>query len=85
MNMQLEKIKEFVNTIESSQMTDEQQSLVLSSCVTVIGGSNGSGQCTNYEVSACGGTNKNCTNYNGVCGTSDNRKSCINHPADINP
>lgn len=38
MNKQLEKIIEFVNTIESSQMTDEQQSFVLSSPLTVIGG-----------------------------------------------
>ena len=83
--MQLEKIKEFVNTIESSQMTDEQQSLVLSSSVTVIGGSNGSGQCSNYDASACGGTNKRCTNYNGVCGTSDNTKSCINQPGQVEP
>lgn len=37
MNKQLEKIIEFVNTIESSQMTDEQQSFVLSSPLTVIG------------------------------------------------
>lgn len=78
--MQLEKIKEFVNTIESSQMTDEQQSLVLSSSVSVIGGTNGSGQCSNYDADACGGVNKRCTNY-GVCGTSDNTKNCINKPA----
>ena len=74
MNRQLEKIKEFVSTIKSTQMTEEQQSLVLSSSVNVIGGANGSGQCSNYEVEACNGVNKRCTNY-GVCGTSDNTRN----------
>ena len=79
MNKQLEKIIEFVNTIESSRMTDEQQSFVLSSPLTVSGGSNSSGQCTNYDAEACGGVNKRCTNY-GVCGTSDNIRNCTNKP-----
>lgn len=80
MNKQLEKIEEFVSSIESTQMTDEQQSLVLSSSVNVIGGANGSGQCTNYDKAACGGENKRCTNHNGVCGTSDNLRNCVNYP-----
>lgn len=79
MNKQLEKIREFVRTIESSQMTDEQQSLVLSASTVIIGGSNGRGECSNYDADACGGVNRRCTNY-GVCGTSDNTKNCINKP-----
>lgn len=79
MNKQLSKIAEFVNSIESTQMTEEQQALVLSSTVKIIGGANGTGQCSNYDADACGGTNKRCTNY-GVCGTSDNTKNCINKP-----
>ena len=79
MNKQLEKINEFVRTIESSQMTDEQQSLVLSASATVIGGSNGKGECSNYDADACGGVNIRCTNY-GVCGTSDNKRNCVNKP-----
>lgn len=82
MNKQLSKIEEFVTSVESTQMADEQLSLVLSSSSNVIGGANGSGQCSNYDEEACGGVNKRCTNY-GVCGTSDNTKNCINKPKPI--
>lgn len=82
MNKQLERIKEFVSTIESTQMTEEQQSIILSSTTNVIGSANGRGQCSNYDVDACGGVNKRCTNY-GVCGTSDNRRNCVNKPTTI--
>lgn len=82
MNKQLSKIEEFVTSVESTQMADEQLSLVLSSSSNVIGGANGKGQCSNYDVDACGGVNKRCTNY-GVCGTSDNTRNCINKPKPI--
>lgn len=84
MNKQLAKIEEFMNSVECSQMTDGQQSLVLASSVNVIGGSNTGSQCTNYEVECCSGVNTRCTNY-GVCDTSDNTKSCSNKPVPFTP
>lgn len=79
MKKQLAKIEEFVTSIESTQMSEDQQSLILSAPVNVIGGMNGSGQCTNYDPDSCGGVNKRCTNH-GVCGTSDNTRNCTNNP-----
>lgn len=70
MNKQLARIEEFVSSVASRQMTDEQQSMVLSASVNVVGGSNNGGQCTNYSEGSCGGVNRRCTNH-GVCGTAD--------------
>jgi len=84
MDKQLAKINEFVQSIDNKVLTRGQNSFILASPVNVIGGSNGSGNCNNYQAEACGGTNKRCTNY-GVCGTSDNTRNCTNKPVDPDP
>ena len=77
METQLSKIEKFLQSIEQKELDQEQQSFIRTSCGTVFGGNNGRSNCQNYDATACGGVNKRCTNH-GVCGTSDNSKSCDN-------
>lgn len=78
MDKQISRIEEFVNSLTDGKLQPEE-CIVLSSELSLIGGDNGRGSCTNQDVKACGGVNKRCTNH-GVCGTSDNTKNCINKP-----
>lgn len=85
MIMEKSKIQKFVEGLMNSELTDSQQSIVLSTDVESIGAGNNSG-CKNSYAGACKGDNSKCTNYGNACVDGTN-PDCENkpNPGDLTP
>lgn len=83
--MEKSKIQKFVEGLMNSELTDSQQSIVLSTDVESIGAGNNSG-CKNSYAGACKGDNSKCTNYGNACVDGTN-PDCENkpNPGDLTP
>lgn len=83
MIMEKSKIQKFVEGLANSEMTDSQQSIVLSRDGELIGAADNPG-CSNYNEDACTGTNENCVNYGKAC-TNGVNPHCKNLPSGVTP
>ena len=87
MIMEKSKIQKFVEGLVNSELTDSQQSVVLSTDVESIGAGDNSG-CKNSYAGACKGDNSKCTNYGSACKHGYNTE-CKNSnkplPGDLTP
>ena len=69
-------IKRFIETMLDTSVPADQQSLICSTELSLIGGDNGT--CENRS-DACGSTNNTiCYNYGSFCNLSNNPKKCVN-------
>lgn len=69
-------IKRFIETMLDTSVPADQQSLICSTELSLIGGDNGT--CDNSDDS-CGSTNTIiCYNYGGFCKLSNNPQKCVN-------
>lgn len=78
MIMEKSKIQKFVEGLANSELTDSQQSVVLSTDAESIGAGDNSG-CKNSYAEACNGDNSRCTNYGDACVRGTNPE-CENKP-----
>ena len=76
--MEKSKIQKFVEGLANSELTDSQQSVVLSTDAESIGAGDNSG-CKNSYAEACNGDNSRCTNYGDACVRGTNPE-CENKP-----
>ncbi len=83
MIMEKSKIQKFVEGLMNSELTDSQQSVVLSTDESLIGAANNP-DCSNYSEKACTGANRTCINYGDACAEGTNGK-CKNLPGDLKP
>ena len=85
MIMEKSKIQKFVEGLANSELTDSQQSVVLSTDAESIGAGDNSG-CKNSYAGACKGDNSKCTNYGNACVEGTN-PYCENkpNPGDLTP
>lgn len=65
MKNKLSRIDSFVESLRQSELTDSQETVVLTGSLEKIGGHN-DGNCVNKNENDCSGTNRGCTNH-GVC------------------
>ena len=72
-------IKKFIETVLDSSVPADQQSMICSTELSLIGGNNdGNARCEN-SATACGATNKIvCYNSGNFCNLSDNQGRCFN-------
>ena len=72
-------IKKFIETVLDSSVPADQQSMICSTELSLIGGNNdGNARCEN-SADACGATNKIvCYNSGNFCNLSDNQGRCFN-------
>ena len=71
-------IKKFIETVLDSSVPADQQSMICSTELSLIGGNNdGNARCEN-SADACGATNKIvCYNSGNFCNLSDNQGRCF--------
>ena len=85
--MEKSKIQKFVEGLANSELTDSQQSVVLSTDESLIGAAINPG-CSNSSADACEGDNNKCTNY-GSAGKHGYNMECKNsnkpNPGDLTP
>lgn len=74
---QINRIEEFISSIENGEIRDDSQSFVLNGELSSIAGDNG-WKCPNSTPNGCSGTNRKCVNTQGACGASDNKGRCSN-------
>ena len=74
---QINRIEEFISSIENGEIRDDSQSFVVNGDLSSIAGDNG-WKCSNSTQDGCSGTNRKCTNNKGACGASTNRGRCSN-------
>lgn len=65
MKSQVTRIDSFIETLQASSMSENQESVVLTGTLASAGGHN-YGVCENQNHSDCSGSNMACTNH-GVC------------------
>lgn len=82
MDNQLSRIASFIDSLGSDSIVGNEQSFLLSTDMSAIGGDNG-GDCENQTVADCSKVNNggDCKNYDGLCSYSDNIGACKNFPA----
>lgn len=76
--MEKSKIQKFVEGLMNSELTDSQQSVVLSTDEALIGAATNPG-CRNSVPKACNGENEGCINYGDSCENGTNPE-CTNKP-----
>lgn len=77
---QKSEIKKFIESVLDSSVSVDQQSMICSTELSLIGGDNndGNARCEN-SATACGATNKIvCYNSGNFCNLSDNQGRCFN-------
>ena len=85
MKLRAQRIEAFINSLETVEMPGESKSILLSNPdMDLLGGANtpcNSKKCDNGNAESCSGKNKECVNYKGLCGASDNEKCLNKEPA----
>ena len=74
---QLEKIEEFISSIENEEIGEKTQSFVISKDLSSVGGAYNS-RCENTSTSGCAGSNFNCENSRYSCSATSNHGQCSN-------